>query len=163
MKRWLLFAAVLSTPVWPTNAAAQAPKHCGDVMPAADATKAGFSGLKLGREATPKPDQLSCGYTAPNGSAFTIEVITGPRAKSAADGYQRAASLSKGKIESIAGLGTRAWYERGSAVFWVDSGTAVVSVTMGGQEGSAGVKERLEAVARVVLSHLRDGRSLRAS
>src|SRR5215813_5079615 len=154
MKTWLRLAVVLSTPVCLINTAAQAPKHCGDVMPAADVTKAGFTGLKLGREATPKPDQLSCGYTMQNGSAFTIEVITGPRAKTAADGYQKATSLSKGKIESIAGLGKRAWYERGSAALWVDSGTDVFSVIMGGQEGSPGVKERLEAVARIVLSHL---------
>jgi hypothetical protein len=154
MKTWLLIAMVLTELAWPAHAAAQTPKRCGDLMPPTDATKAGFAGLTVGREGTAKPDQLTCGYMARDGRTFTIEVITGPRAQTTADGYQRAASFSKGKVESVAGVGKRAWYDRSSATFWVDTGSAAVAVMMGGQEGSPGVKERLESVARVVLSHL---------
>src|SRR5438309_457370 len=77
--------------------------------------KGGLHRDHAGRERAPRPDQLNCGFTAGGGKGFTVEIVSGARAKTAADGYQLAASMSKGKIETIAGIGKRAWYDRSTA------------------------------------------------
>jgi hypothetical protein len=149
-----MLTVVLSTAV-PSGTDAQQPaKHCQDLLSDADAAKAtGFTGIKMIREAMPRPDQVNCGYGG-NDGAFTLEVVTGPRAKTGSDGYERAASMSKARVETVPGIGKRAWYDRSSALLWVDTGTAAISLVMGGKEGNPSVKGWLEAIARNVILHL---------
>jgi hypothetical protein len=149
----IVLTLVLNAAARPSLGTPQAVRHCADLLSDADASKAtGAAGVKMMREATPKPDEIACGYGV--NATFSFNVITGPRAKTASDNYEKGTSLLKTRVETVTGLGKRAWYDRSSAMLWVDTGNAAVSVVMGGKEGNPSVKGWLEAIARIVTSHL---------
>jgi hypothetical protein len=151
--RLLMLGLVLNALLQPDLAIAQSTRRCRDVLSDAEAAAAtGFKDVKLLRETPRPPDRLMCGYSG--GVTFTLEIASGPSAKTASDAYERAVSLGKGKVERVPGLGKRAWYDRSSALMWVDEGDTALSVVMGGSEGNPSVRRWLETIARSALTHL---------
>ena len=71
--------------------------------------------------------------------------------------YQEGAAglgLLTSEMEAVDGIGERAFWDRHKASMWIDTGKSLVVIVMGGQEGNPAVKGWLQALARVIVSHV---------
>jgi hypothetical protein len=137
------------------GSAITASRRCVDLMSDVEAAKAtGFTGIKIMRESSPNPETLICSYGGGQGQEFTLRVATGTEYTRTLANWQLMASGAMGEMEAVSGIGKRGLWHPATAALRIDTGHAIIFVVMGGEEGNPSVKGWLEAVARVVASHV---------